>query len=73
MFICLHEWFLLPNDNWGSFYLLADSLLFYLFTFTISYIFYKIPDNHGLLVKHVGQSNSLDQINVKYTIPLIRR
>lgn len=64
MFICVHEWYLLPNDDWGSLYILGDNLIFYLFTFTISYIFYRIPDSHGLLVHHVGNSTS-DQINVK--------
>lgn len=64
MFLCVHEWYLLPNDDWGSLYILGDNLLLYLFTFSISYIFYRIPDSHGLLVHNIGNSTS-DQINVK--------
>ena len=53
MFLCLHQWYLLPRNDGGSIYLLFDALLCYLFSGIILHIFYKVPSNHGLLIKHI--------------------
>jgi hypothetical protein len=50
-FLCVDKDFLLPKNDGGSIFLLIDVLLFYAFSYLISHIFYKIPDNFGLLVK----------------------
>lgn len=74
MFICVNDWYLLPRDNGGSIFLLFDGLLVYLFTLMISHIFYKIPDNHGLLVKNVIRQNGItDRLSVKLTFYRDRR
>lgn len=36
--------FLLPRDDFGCGYLLVDGIIFFAFSFNISYIFFKIPD-----------------------------
>ena len=66
MFICTNGVFLLPRDDFGCGYLLLDSITFFAFSFNIIFIFFKIPDQHGLLVKHL-QADSDDHLSLKMT------
>lgn len=66
-FLCIDQWYLLPRDDGGSIFLLFDGLILYLFTLMISHIFYKIPDNHGLLVNVIRPRGSEDMLIVKNT------
>lgn len=66
MFICTNRVFLLPRDDVGCGYLLVDGIIFFAFSFNISYIFFKIPDQHGLLVKRL-QADSDDHLSLKMT------
>ena len=66
MFICTNGVFLLPRVDLGCGYLLMDGITFFAFSFNISYIFFKIPDQHGLLVKRL-QADSDDHLSLKMT------
>ncbi len=57
MFLCVHRNYLLPKDDEGAMFLLGDALIMYLFSLIITHIFYKIPYNHGLLLK-LGRDSS---------------
>ena len=50
-YLCLYTWYLISQTNSGSWYLLFHEIFYYLFSVLIWYIFYKIPDNHGLIKK----------------------
>lgn len=60
MFLCTHEWYLMPLTDTGSLFFLVDGLLLTLFTLNLSHIFFIIPNRHGLLVKNVVQTHSTD-------------
>jgi hypothetical protein len=66
MFLCVHRNYLLPKDDEGAIFLLGDALIMYLFSLIITHIFYKIPYNHGLLLK-LGRDSSEDRLKVQYT------
>ena len=66
MFICTNGVFLLPRDDFGCGYLFVDVIILFAFSYNISHIFFKIPDQHGLLVKRI-QADSHDQLSLKMT------
>jgi hypothetical protein len=53
MFMCSNGVFLLPKNDSGCAFLLVDGLIFFAFSYNISHIFFKIPDQHGILVKRL--------------------
>lgn len=59
IFLCAHEWYLLPLTDSGSLFFLVDGMLLTLFTLNLSHIFFIIPYRNGLLVKNV-QAHSID-------------
>jgi hypothetical protein len=63
LFICAHDWFVLPRNDGGAVFLLADGLLLTLFTLNLSHIFYILPNKYGLLIRNM-QNLSQDKIDV---------
>lgn len=53
----MHGWYLFTGCTSGAWFLLVEELVFYLFSINIWYIFYKIPDNYGLLLKKVKDTS----------------
>jgi hypothetical protein len=53
---------MLPRNDGGAIYLFVDGLIFFLFSFNISHIFYKIPDKYGLVVKNA--QGSIDNLRI---------
>ena len=53
LFMCSNDVFLLPRNDGGCAYLFLDGIIFFAFSYNISHIFFKIPDQHGLLVKRL--------------------
>ena len=68
LFLCIDGWYNFPLDNGGSVFLLIDGIFLYLFSLMISHIFYKIPDNHGLLVHGImRKASKTDHLSVAQT------
>lgn len=64
LFLCAYGWYMMPKDDGGSIFMLFDDSFLYLFSLMISHIFYRIPDNHGLLVTKAANA---DRLSVKMT------
>lgn len=47
--------------------LLVEGFFLYTFSLIITHIFYKIPLNHGLLIKIRPAFSSSDRLDVRYT------
>lgn len=50
-FHCFYEVYLVSANTSDSVFLLFHSIFIFAFSFLIWYIFYRIPDNYGLLSK----------------------
>ena len=55
---------MLPRNDKGAIYLFVDGLIFFLFSLNISHIFYKIPDQHGLVLKNIAAQGSIDNLRI---------
>ena len=64
IFACSQGIYMLPRNDKGAIYLLVDGLIFFLFSLNISHIFYKIPDQHGLVIKNIAAQGSIDNLRI---------
>jgi hypothetical protein len=60
IFMCTNGWYLLPKNNGGAVYLLIDGVIFCMFSFNMLHIFFRIPNNYGLLIK--PRNNTSDEL-----------
>lgn len=48
---CMDDMIIIPKNNSAASFLLFNSILFFAFSLLIWYIFYSIPEKHGLVSK----------------------
>jgi hypothetical protein len=70
-FVCIEVVEVIPLNNSGATYLLFYTLLMLLFSFMMWCVFYKIPDNYGLIYKARANSVHIRDTNVINSVSLV--
>ena len=65
IFACSQNIYMLPRNNAGATYLFIDGLIFFLFSYNILHIFFKIPDHYGLIVKQIANQGSIENLLIE--------
>ena len=48
-YICLDEWYFASTSNYAAVFIFLEQLIFYLFSVSSWYTYYRLPDKYGLI------------------------